>query len=291
MSGVTIAATEDFSVEFMEKLSWSGTMHLMAASGQNLTIIIAIVWSTLAYFLPKRLTFLLTLLLVLIFTAMTGFQVSAIRAAIMGMIAWSAREMIGRPHAVHNAMALAAGGLVAFNPKILAFDIGFQLSFLATAAIIYLAPALRRDKQIETASLYGSALGPGRDAGFLNWRESLWVTVAAQLAVAPILISAFQNFSLMSFAANILILPVIPIVMTVGFLVGIAGMIFDPMSQALAFAIYPLVSYTLFLIDIFAELRIAFNPQLGPAEIIAYYALLTFIAWRFYYFARRASGA
>jgi competence protein ComEC len=262
----------------------SGTRHLIAVSGLNITIVIAIMWLALSYFLPKRVVFLLTFLAVGCLVAMTGFMVSAVRAAIMGFIAWSAREMIFRPHAVHNSLAFAAAGLVALNPKILVFDIGFQLSFLATAAIIYFAPALKSAFSPSKPSLIhvlGSDL-QNREQGFLNWKESFWVTVAAQLAVAPVLISVFQNFSLTSFAANALILPVIPIVMTLGFLIGIAGLIFEPLALAFVFAVYPLIEYAMFLINIFGALAIEFNPQLGLVGTLIYYAVLMFASWKFY---------
>lgn len=286
ISGVTISANADFSREFLDKLSWSGTRHLTAVSGQNMSIVIAIVWGSLAYFLPKSWVFFLTFFVIGGFAAMTGFEISAVRAAIMGFIAWSAKEIIGRPHAIHNALVFAGAILVALNPKILVFDVGFHLSFLATAAIIYLTPVLKtvlsKDKLSDGAQAPLGWSEEGGRTGFLNWRESFWVTISAQLAVAPVLILNFQNFSLTSLVANVMILPIIPFVMTLGFLLGIAGLIFSPIASALVFVIYPLLEYIRILINIFAELAIGFNPQFGATGVFIYYAVLVFVCYRFY---------
>jgi competence protein ComEC len=125
------------------------------------------------------------------------------RAAIMGMlllISFSA----GRLYRVLPALAFSALVMLLLNPKILIWDVGFQLSFLATLGIVLLVPML------EDAS---------RSLSAPTWLKStLFATFAAIIATAPLIAFQFGRLSLIAPIANILVLPVIPIIMLFGFL-------------------------------------------------------------------------
>ena len=108
-------------------MSQSGTTHLVALSGYNITVIAIAVSTLLSYFLRRRIVFWLSILTIIAFVLMTGAEASVVRAAIMGGIILLAKQ-IGRIHSMRNAIVFAALLMVLFNPKILRFDIGFQLS-------------------------------------------------------------------------------------------------------------------------------------------------------------------
>ncbi len=266
LSGVTLGVNQDFSEEFLQKLSLSGTRHLTAVSGLHIAIIVAAIMNTLLYVLTRRWAFVGTFVLVFGFVALIGFPASAIRAGIMGFLAALAK-VAGRKYAAYNALALAALALALVNPKVLIYDVGFQLSFLAAMGIVYLEPVLRR------------ALGLTGD-GFLNWKATLLATLSAQAATAPILIVQFQNFSLTAFAANVLILTVIPVIMASGLLMGLAALVFYPVAQALSFLLAPLITYVILVISFFADRAALFNPKVGAYAVAAYYAaLIGFTRW------------
>ena len=268
LSGILLGDKDEFSPTFLEKLSVSGTMHLMALSGSNMVIIIFIALGifSVMFWGRKRMQFIATFGTVALFVAMTGFQVSAIRAALMACIVGLA-SVTHRIYNPHNAIALAAFILTVWNPKAPVFDLGFQLSFLATLAIIYLAPVFQLLPFLKTK-------------GALGWREALAITAAAQLGVAPITIINFGNFSFTALLANIGILAVIPLLTVIGFLVAFLSMLAPQLASMISVPIAFLIEYVVFIVEMFAEVRVPFNPEIGATAAVLYYCVVIWICWR-----------
>ena len=212
LGGLTLGSRSEFSREFEEAMSLSGTTHLVALSGYNITIIVWAAMSMLVYVFSKRLSFLLTFLIIAGFVVMTGAEASVVRAAIMGILVLLAYET-GRLYSFRNAIILAGFLMIIQNPKVLVFDVGFQLSFLALLGIIYLKPTIRKFLRIRG------------DYGFLSWRDNLLTTASAQLMVVPLLIVNFNSFSLTSLVANVLVLELIPVTMGLGFIIAAASLL------------------------------------------------------------------
>jgi len=269
LSGILIGDKDEFSPEFLQKLSISGTMHLMALSGLNMTIIVFIALGIFsAVFLGrKRPKFIATFLTVALFVAMTGFQVSALRAALMAFLVGLA-GLTHRLYSPHNAIAFAALVITVWNPKAPVFDLGFQLSFLATLAIIYFAPVIKLLPHLRTA-------------GVLGWRDALAITAAAQLGVAPLAIIAFGNFSFTALAANIGILAVIPLLTVMGFLSALFSMIFPPLAHLISVPIAFLIDYVIAVVETFSVVQVPFNPHVGVATAALYYGAVIWLCWRF----------
>jgi competence protein ComEC len=240
LAGITLGEGSEFSKDFKEAMSNSGTTHLIALSGYNITILVKTIMGLFLYFLSRRRAFFLTILAILGFVLMTGAEASVVRAAIMGIILILA-EQVGRVYSFRNAITIAAFLMILFNPKFLRFDLGFQLSFLALLGIVYLAPAIKKFFHL------------GEEPGFLYWRENLSTTFAAQLMAAPLLISYFGKFSFFSFIPNILILSFIPLTMALGFVVGFLGFISFYLSFILALFLNLLLTYEIFIIKFFGQ--------------------------------------
>ena len=268
LAGIMLGDREEFSDDFLNALSVSGTMHLTALSGLHMAIIVLIVLSLFSAVLPGRkpLAFTSTFTLVTLFVAMTGFKVSAIRSSMMAFLAGFAGQT-GRVYSPHNALALAALLITISNPKIPVFDVGFQLSFAATISIIYFTPVLKRLTFFTTD-------------GFLHWRDILVITLAAQIGVAPITIMNFQNLSLTALPANIAILVIMPVLMTLGFATIATSAIFPPLAVILSKPTAFLLEYAILIIQTFSTVRIPFNPEIGVTTAILYYVALVWICWR-----------
>ena len=192
---------------------------------------------------------------------MTGFGSSAVRAAIMGFAVLLA-NLTGRIYDPRNSIALAAFLITLSNPKVLIFDLGFQLSFLAVLGIIYLRPALKR------------LLKFGDKPGFFAWRENLLMTLSAQLATAPILIVNFGNFSLTAFVANIFILTAIPLTMGLGFLIGLSHFFSYYLALIFGWLASLFLNYEIFIINLFAKIVLPINPSVNFWAILVYYSVL-----------------
>lgn len=263
LSGLVLGERSDFSQEFKTAMQVSGTTHLVALSGYNVTIIVSAAMSVFILFLRRKAAFIFTFLFLFAFVLMTGAEASVVRAAIMGVLVVLAKES-GRVFNVRNAVVLAGLAMVLLNPKILVFDAGFELSFLALLGIIYLKPALSRIFHFKEG------------VGILSWRENLLMTGAAQLMVAPILIQSFGNFSPVSLLSNVLILELIPYTMALGFGIALVSGISYHLALIASWFVWPLLKIETGLIKFFGGFGLSLNLSLSWLLILFYYAILIF---------------
>lgn len=180
-----------------------GISHIVAVSGYNITLVAELFLALgILCGLFRRQALIASVLGIALFVFLIGAPASALRASLMAGIGFSAMHSgrIGKPV---NALLLAAALMLFFNPLLLRYDIGFQLSFLATLAIIFGAPWFER--------LFPRVF-PGK-----KLLEIAWLTFIVELFVVPLLLFHFQTFSWMAFASNILLLPLVPLAMALSF--------------------------------------------------------------------------
>jgi len=273
LAGLTLGETAEFSKEFKEKLKLTGTSHLVALSGYNVTIIVQAVTFLLAFLLfglarSRLLVFILSTLAILGFVIMTGAEASVVRAAIMAGIVLLANQ-VNRVYSFRNAVTFAALFMVLINPKVLVFDLGFQLSFAALLGIVYLKPAITKFFKVKAAP------------GFLSWRENLLTTISAQMAVLPILLGSFGFFSPIAILTNILILTVVPTTIALGFLVIFLSLFSHYFAQIIAWIANVFLGYEIGLISFFSTFRYGITvSKFSPVFAVIYAGLLIgFILW------------
>jgi len=180
-------------------------------------------------------------------------------------------KLLNRTYNAPRALLAAAFLLILLNPKVLVFDVGFHLSFLATAGIIYLFPV---------ANFYLAKLS------FLSklarLRELIAVTISAQLAVSPYLLYAMGNVSLVAIVTNILIVPVVPFAMMFGFIGTLLSLVSSLAAMPLAYIAHILLSWILWVSGTFGNLSLAsINFPSFPlwAAVVLYLAIIIFV-WR-----------
>lgn len=268
LAGLTFGARSDFSRELKDDMALSGTTHLVALSGYNIAILVLVTAGIFNYFFSRRLTFYLTAATIVLFVLMVGAEASVVRAAVMGFLVLFAKE-VGRLYSFRNAITLAAGVMALFDPTILVFDLGFQLSFLSLLGIVYLAPAI--DKFLERFSKRRP-----RDAkqSFLGWRENAVTTLSAQLAVAPLLIQNFGQVSATSLLANILILEFVPLTMALGFILATVSLLLSHLGILFAWLVNVLLAYEIWVIKFFADLRLPLGSVSSGFVFLVYYAFI-----------------
>lgn len=210
LMGILFGQDRLFSEDFEKNVRIAGVSHIVAASGYNITILI-LASSKLLSFLPFKIRFPINMILIWGFCILSGLSPSILRACIMTTIVLCG-TLLGRKNSVHVTLPLATLIFVLIDPKIV-FDVGFQLSVVATLGLIYLQPSL--------ASITKKILK--RDIGFVN--DTLLTTLSCTLTTLPITIITFKTLSVWSILANCMILPVIESTMLLGVLALVSGSI------------------------------------------------------------------
>ena len=268
MTGLVLGKSGGFSKEFTEKLKATGTTHLVALSGFNISVIVtSLLWFS-GFIINRCYGVWVCVAVIVGFVVMTGAEASVVRAAVMATIMILA-EQSSRMYSVRNAIVAAAFVMVLSNPAILVFDVGFQLSFLALMGIVYLQPAIEKFFKINP------------EPGILEWRKNAVASTAAQLAVLPIILTSFGFFSPLSIITNVLLLSFIPYTMALGFFIAFARLFSPYLAFVLALPAKLLLGYELAVIDFFAKLPLGFQIERLPIGVsILYYGLLiAFVAY------------
>jgi len=265
LSGVIFGDTSGFSKEFKAAMSQSGTSHLVALSGYNITILVFAIMAICGRFFSRRSARWIAGVCICGFVIMTGGQASVVRAAIMGCVLL----FVGARRAKdpRNLLVCTALLMVLWNPKILTFDVGFQLSFFALLGIVYLRPAFQK--------LFHFSNNPG----LFLWRENFLSTTAAQCAVLPILVSSFGGVSATALVANVCILGLIPITMGLGFSVIFSSVFSFYISLVLGWITWIFLKFEIGIIEFFAYIAHPLSLSINMYVIFGYYSILLFFIW------------
>ena len=159
--------------------------------------------------------------------------------------------------------------MILINPFILVYDVSFQLSFIATVAVIFVAPKVEKYFQWVTTKF--------------KLRDIFSVTCAVYIFVLPFILYKMGNLSIVALPANILILPFIPWTMGLGFLTGLAGMISHILAAPVGFISELLLRYELGVISFFANLPFA---AFSIANFPLILTLLTYTYFMYMLFGR-----
>jgi len=260
LSGIVLGDKSLIPFDTWQKLKATGTLHIMVASGMNIAMFSGTILSFFCLFFRRKIAILFLFIMIWFYAFMTGLQPPIIRAAIMASLIYFA-QMVGRETEAGRVLWLTGGFMLLINPLWL-FDIGFQLSFLATAGLVYLQPKLSKSKF------------------FLFKFESFSSSIASQLATLPILVTAFGQLNLLSPIINLLILWTIPFILQGGILVGIAGLLWQNLGGLIAYLIYPLLFYLNLVINISAKINFTqmLMPKISWMFAVFYYFLLGIVS-------------
>lgn len=246
----------------------AGVIHIVVLSGYNITIVVEAVMRLLA-FIRLRVRIIVGALAIFAFALMVGFSATVLRASLMAVLVLIARAT-GRTYNIMRALVFAGAVMLLFNPKLLVFDPGFQLSFLATLGLVLVAPLIE-------AKL---ARMPTR----FQLREFVTSTLATQVLVLPLLLYSTGIFSVVAVVVNVLVLPVVPLTMLLIFLSGILAFVSHMLALPVAFGAYLFLSYIINIVEWFAALPFAafFVPAFPFWIVTVEYAIIGLILWHLY---------
>jgi competence protein ComEC len=196
--GILIGTREEFPGNFEENLSTTGTTHIIAVSGYNVTVIIGLILQ-LAGIIPRRIAIIFAYIVLVFFLLLVGTDnLPALRASIMGGFTLLGM-VLGRRSIAISMLMLSALLMLITNIHIYQ-SLSFQLSFLATIGLIFISDHLN----------IGLFIG--------NIADELAVTMAAILITFPITFGKFGKVTLWAPLSNILVGPLVPIIMYIGFI-------------------------------------------------------------------------
>lgn len=263
LAGLLLGGSDRLPVDVAEAFRRTGTTHVVAVSGYNITIVASVVTAFLLFLgMWRKRAFWFSVLGIAFFVLLVGSPTSAVRAAIMAiLVLWAARN--GRLASSGRALLLAASGMILWSPLILVYDVGFQLSFLATIGIVYIYGPLSEKLKISN--------------DFLELKSILLVTFAAQAAVTGIIIYQFGTFSPFSLLVNFIILPLVPVIMLFGFVMTVLSFISMSLASYLSWGVWALLHFEIKIIEIFSRIPHASISieNIGVAWLVGYYVFIT----------------
>ena len=199
--------------ELLEAFTTTGIVHILSVSGSHITLLAAtMAWLGSLLRLRKGVTVFLVTLSIAAYSVLAGCVPPVIRSGIMGLLTFMALAM-EREKDARRILTLTAMLMLLVSPLLL-FDISFQLSFAATAGLLYLSPVLRQWMRRWPSAVSGS----------------LAITLGAQLAVLPLLAWYFHMVSVSSLLANLVAVPVVEMMIVLGLLAGFVGILVPPLA-------------------------------------------------------------
>jgi len=267
MRGMILGDSSGIPKYLKDRFSRLGLTHIIAISGSHIAIICSILLSCfLAVNISRPRAFWPIFWLIVFYVILVGAPASAVRSAIMSLMVIFSQK-IGRLSRSKNILASAAALMALENPQIIMNDIGFQLSFAAVWGLVYITPIIRKYFFIFP--------------DFLQLRDIITTTCAAQLSTLPLILFNFGNFSFISFFANLLILPIIPLLTVLGLIQVISASLSLFLGKIIGFPVWLICVYWLEIskwLDnfIFSNWNLQ---QIGLLGMIVFYLFIFGIVW------------
>lgn len=247
LNGILFGTKATLSKELMDALVATGTLHIVALSGMNITILESLIGSTLLPFIGKRHAAAATILLIIGFIWFVGPSASVIRAGIMGTLALLA-TIFGKQKWSLFFFGITVAIMLLIHPAWIG-DLSFQLSALATLGLILFGSKIT-DRR--------SLIVDKKEPVFLRStiydlrsliEDALRITLAAQVFTIPLIFFVFRRISLISPLTNVLIGWLIQPLTALGLIVAILGWMWLPLGQVFAWAAWLCLQYLMTVIE------------------------------------------
>ncbi len=267
--GLLLGVKQALGEELESAFRKTGIIHIVVLSGYNVMLVVAFVMYVLGYFLSLRPRIVVGIIAITAFALLVGLSATVVRASIMAGLLLIA-QATGRTYLVLRGLLFAGLIMLLFNPLLLVYDVGFQLSFLATLGLILLAPTLEQ---------FFSKV-----PSFAGMRLFLVATIATQIAVLPLLLYQIGQLSAVSVVVNILVLPMVPIAMLLTFATGMVAFVSAKLALLISFPTYWSLTYINTLALWFADFSLSafVVPAFSFYVVIISYFIMGIILWRLY---------
>lgn len=250
---------EGIRPELLEAFTTTGIVHILSVSGSHITILAAsIAWLGGMLRLRQGIIALLVALAIIVYSLLAGCVPPVLRAGAMGLLMFLAL-VLEREKDAQRILTITALVMLLWSPLSL-YDISFQLSFAATAGLLYMGPQLRR---------WLKRLPPPAAA-------SLAITISAQLFTLPFLAWYFHVVSISSLLANLIVVPIVEFMIVLGLAAGLLAFILPAAGRFIFFLDSLLLGAVYELTRLIAALPggQVYMPSMGPGLSSLYYLVL-----------------
>ncbi len=277
---VLLGLRQEIPEDLNRDFSNTGTTHLLAISGMNISVFAGMVMSLGLWVFGRRhyVYLAFAFLLVWLYTFLSGMNPPVMRAAFMAS-AYFLGEVLGRPRSGAPMVALSAIIMTAIHPQAL-WDVSFQLSFTAMLGLTFIAPLFMKVKEY----VWSTSVGVSNMPGFLqaSW-DMASVSAGAILATLPLTAYYFGVIPMAGLPATMLASLTLPYVIVVSSMTSLAGLVFAPLAQLLGWIDWIFLTGMILAVKAFS-----FWPHISITEgylplslIISYYVVLVASAWCF----------
>jgi competence protein ComEC len=277
-NGMLLGIESGIPDDVAEAFKATGTTHVIVISGSNIALLSGVLMAGLSRVLGKRRAAFPAIAGIILYVLLVGADAAALRAGLMGGLFIMA-IYFGRRSTAYVSLCASALFMTVLNPLTL-WDIGFQLSFMATLGLILYTPAI--EGQFQRVLARGLTKERMRRVmGILN--DALIVTLAAQVTTLPVIVYYFGRISLISLVTNFFILPAQPPIMTGGMATLVAGLAWEPLARVLALIPWLFLTYTTAVVRLTAAVPFASveTGDLGRIAALVYMAVLVgAMLWR-----------
>lgn len=270
LNALLLGNTEYITQNVRSGFSTSGLSHILAVSGLHTGIIWALLYALLTplvWIKMSRLRPILTLIFLWIYAFLTGLSPSAVRATVMiSFILFG--QILDRKGSTFNNLFAAAFFMLLFNPYYL-FNVSFQLSFIAVFSILYIYPILYN--LVSFSSKWKSYI-----------ISIIGVSAAAQIGTLPLTIYYFHELPLLSLPANLIIIPLLPLILGGGIMVLILDYFQIP-AELLVNGLNGTLLYIEHLTQTISKLTFSSvqNIWMEPHFLIFWFILIFTLFWSF----------
>ncbi len=275
--GIILGIRGNIPVSVKDNFIHTGTAHILAISGLNLSIVAGILLSLGIWFFGRKgyLYIWLALGAIWLYALLTGMHPPVLRAAIMASL-FLVAELLGRQRSAATSLFFAAAVMVGISPQILR-DASFQMSFTAMAGLIFIFPLIQSLGRKAVSAALGEDRAVVSVANFIT--DSLSVSLGSIIAVWPLIAHYFDIISLVAPLATFFALPALPGIIITGVLAGGLGLIALPAAQVIAWVAWLFLSYMLLVVKVFAAIPSIEGAQVGTTLIWVYYSALATAIW------------
>ncbi len=253
--GMVLGIKGELSEEFSIQLRNSGMIHVVVASGYNVMLLAALMSGALMIWWKRQVAVTIAVVVIWFYVWLAGGEAPVVRAGLMGSLAYLG-IVLGREREAGWLLVMSGVLMLWWKPEWL-WDVGWQLSMAATAGLIWIEPKLRiQDSEVSLPLPSQINAQAGIQKLFKKIfempvvGESLRTTMAAQVAVFPIIMMQFGKWPWWSLVVNAALLWMVPVITSVGMVVAVVGLFFKPVAMILMWLIWPLLKIFVEVVEI-----------------------------------------